>query len=360
MAAMHRHVPRRGLRLRNLEFYLGAGVVISFIIGAVLFLLPARDSQADGTGLPRGRRTGTGAIVAGRAKDDSALSETRYLVMSSSSCEDIGRPKPWIFDSKANGVPPSAGGVYDVVLIDYSANNTCLQYVPPSSTVGGVSFTLLHMPRTFKWPAARAFFQSPEGLAALARYDYFFISDDDIDFHAGPAGLARLLGLCARAGFFICQPALSGRSAVNFAATAYAPPHDGSGLDEATMATAPLAYLRKSRFVEQMAPLFSRELLMGMLPFFANVTTAWGIDHLWSSTAERLGRPFGVVDSVLIDHMRPSGVSNLYKRVGGIDRARAEQEKFKERFAVLPAVVAAAEERGQGELVAIPNRLPWE
>lgn len=298
--------------------------------------------------------------MSGRAKDDRSVSAAQFLVMSSSSCEDIGRPKEWLFDSKAGGVPPAAGGVYDVVLIDYSVNNTCSQYVPALSAAGGASFTLLHMPRTFKWPAARAFFQSPAGLAALSRYEYFFISDDDIDFHEGPAGLARLLGLCSRAGFFMCQPALSGRSAVNFAATAYAPPQDGSGLDERAMASAPLAYLRQTRFVEQMAPLFSRELLWGMLPFFANVTTAWGIDHLWSSTSERLGRPFGVVDTVVIDHMRPSGVSNLYKRVGGIEKARAEQERFKIKFAVLPDVVAAAEVRGAGDVVTIPNTLPWE
>ena len=91
------------------------------------------------------------------------------------------------------------------------------------------------------------------------------------------------------------------------------------------------------------------------LPTFANLTHAWGVDLLWSELAVRADERVGVIDSVLIDHARPSGVSGLYARVGGIERARAEQADFTARHGISDAVVAAAHATGGGAVLTLPN-----
>jgi hypothetical protein len=70
-----------------------------------------------------------------------------------------------------------------------------------------------------------------------------------------------------------------------------------------------------------------------------------------------LGLPIGVIDAVQIDHMRKSGVSNLYKRVGGIEKAEAERAAFRARFKIGDAVFArmADGNAGAGRRVAAPG-----
>ena len=106
---------------------------------------------------------------------------------------------------------------------------------------------------------------------------------------------------------------------------------------------------RATGFVEQMSPLFSRAALMQFLPYFAGLTHGWGVDALWSdASSDVLGLPVGVVDAVQIDHMRKSGVSNLYKRVGGIEKAEAERADFRRRFRIGDAVFARMEAGNAG------------
>jgi hypothetical protein len=209
----------------------------------------------------------------------------------------------------------------------------------------------LHTPGAYKWPAVHAYFSSREGRAALARYDYFLLADDDILFRRGPAGVLALMRAAASAGMHIAQPALSRESAASFPSTLLpgGAPADGGGDGDP-------ARIRLTGFVEQMAPVFSAEALAQFLPHFAGLTHAWGIDALWSDASARLGKRVGVVDSVVIDHLRPSGVSGLYKRVGGLERARADQAAFVERFAIRPAVFERANARGEGEVLTVDVR----
>lgn len=240
---------------------------------------------------------------------------------------------------------------YDVILFDYSAEGICSKYVPAAQP----RFQLQHRPRTFKWPAMHAFFSSPAGRQALLAYDYFLLTDDDVDFWGDAEGVHRLFRLCAAADMHLCQPALSGRSAVNFNATAYTAAADGGSGGAEAEASRDLARVRLTGFVEQMSPVFSREALMQFLPYFAGLTHAWGIDALWSDVSDRLGKRVGVADSVVVDHMRPSGVSGLYKRIGGIEKARADQTAFKARFGIRQSVFDAADTLGGGEVVTVPN-----
>lgn len=73
--------------------------------------------------------------------------------------------------------------------------------------------------------------------------------------------------------------------------------------------------------------------------------------------SDRLGRPIGIVDSVVIDHMRPSGISGLYQRVGGVAKAAEEQTAFKARFGVRDEVFALTDKghAGHGDVVTVAN-----
>jgi hypothetical protein len=209
------------------------------------------------------RRSGGGVESAGRRL--AAGGRPRYLVATSTSCEDIVPPKPWLTGASAGGEYDGRPRPYDVVVFDYSANHSCRAYIKPRP-----GLALLHRPRTFKWPAMHGFFTADDGgKAALEAYSHFLLTDDDVDFHDGVAGVAQLFRTCDDYGFHICQPSLSDRSAVNMDVTA----HVGD--------LPPGAVGRATTFVEQMSPLFSREALMMMLPYFGGVTHAWGIDALW-------------------------------------------------------------------------------
>ena len=98
-----------------------------------------------------------------------------------------------------------------------------------------------------------------------------------------------------------------------------------------------------------MAPLFTRDALLQFLPYFPHLTHGWGIDALWSEHShDILGLEVGVVDALQVDHMRPSGVSALYKRVGGIEQAEAERAAFKRRFKIGDEVFARMEKGNRG------------
>ena len=348
---MIRSRDRRSRRFEWLEFFIGLGLLGVCGLGVYLLFRQPRPSDPQSSSSPAVRQLGNFAAVGAALPPgggDLARIPARFLVISSSSCVDIAPPKPWLYRAEsADGAPPE----YDVVLFDYGVDNACAAYVPAAvPRVGSArpSFELQLRPRTYKWPAMYAFFTSPTGRLALLSYDYFLLSDDDVDFENGPGGVVRLLRACAAAEMHLCQPGLSARSAINFNATAAVDRGGGvGGVD----AAAGGERIRLAGFVEQMSPVFSREALMQFLPYFRDVTHAWGIDMLWSDASARLGRRVGVVDSVAIDHLRPAGVSNLYARVGGIDKARADQDAFKRKHSISDAIFAAADAFGEGETV---------
>jgi hypothetical protein len=261
----------------------------------------------------------------------------KYLVITSSSCEDIQPPKSWISTD-------NEGTLYDVVLFDYSVNHSCKSFVAANAYT-----TVLHMPKAFKWQAVHDFLLTPQGQRALNRYDAFLISDDDVDFpEPQPDLVFRTIDLCFRSGFYICQASLSSKSAINFAITEQVPQ---SGFHNVTAA------IRHTKFVEQMAPIFTRLALNQFLPYFNNLTHAWGIDALWSDYSTRLNQRVGVLDSIAMDHMRPSGISSLYKRVGGLEQARADQRAFRNRFSLSDGVfqLMQPDMRGHGSVYTISN-----
>lgn len=62
-----------------------------------------------------------------------------------------------------------------------------------------------------------------------------------------------------------------------------------------------------------------------------------------------------MIDAIQIDHMRPSGVSGLYKRVGGLEKAAADQAAFRARYGVRDEFFAMVQpgHKGEGEPVKL-------
>lgn len=231
----------------RVPWWLPSARLVIFITGILVGAF-AVTMLSNGSSMMSMRRSLT--AMAGRS------GSSKYLVATSTSCEDIVPPKPWITNSE---------GKYDVVVFDYSANHSCKQYIKPHK-----GLSLYHRPKTFKWPAMNRYFTEDETRSSLSAYSHFLLTDDDVDVEGDAAGVLRLFQICDEYGFHICQPSLSAKSSVNMDVTAHV-----DALDP------PTAVGRETKFVEQMSPLFSREALMMFLPYFKGQTHAWGIDTLW-------------------------------------------------------------------------------
>lgn len=77
---------------------------------------------------------------------------------------------------------------------------------------------------------------------------------------------------------------------------------------------------------------FSTLSLPSFLP--PSLSNAPALPLCRSDLSHRIDRRIGVIDAVQIDHMRPSGVSGLYKRVGGLEKAAADQKAFRDKYGV--------------------------
>ena len=73
--------------------------------------------------------------------------------------------------------------------------------------------------------------------------------------------------------------------------------------------------LRYSNFVECMAPALRTDYLRDFLPRMANVTTGWGLDHIWSVSMKDPTYKSAIVDEICMLHTRPHNTE------GGIRKA---------------------------------------
>lgn len=72
--------------------------------------------------------------------------------------------------------------------------------------------------------------------------------------------------------------------------------------------------LRFTRFVEVMAPMFSRAALRVCAPSFEESTSGWGLDWLWPELCREAGLDrLAVIDATPVCHTRPCG-GELYSR----------------------------------------------
>lgn len=124
------------------------------------------------------------------------------------------------------------------------------------------------------------------GLGDRATYRYYLVVDDDIDF--APGDISRFFDLCARHDAYLCQPALRWGTHRNHDVTLWNP----------------ICVLRRTSFVEVMAPCFSAPAVAALLDTFRLNRSTWGIDYAWASRLQGQGR-IAVIDAVRVAHTKP-------------------------------------------------------
>lgn len=122
----------------------------------------------------------------------------------------------------------------------------------------------------------------------LDRAPRIWLPDDDLE--AGPETVARLFALAEAHDLALAQPALTPDSAFSHAITL----------------RNPFTRLRRTNFVELMAPLLTPELLRASLPDMKDRPAAKGLDFVW---AGRVADPrrVAIVDAAPVAHRRPIG-----------------------------------------------------
>lgn len=144
-----------------------------------------------------------------------------------------------------------------------------------------------------KWPALHDLLTTrPE---ILDGYDYIWLPDDDLA--ATAPDINRMFALCAKYTLDLAQPALAWDSYFSHLVTLR-----NAGL-----------LLRRTNFVEVMAPVFSAAMLRRVLPTFTATRTGWGLDHIWPRYATDPANGVAIIDAVTVRHTRPIGGPNYAK-----------------------------------------------
>jgi hypothetical protein len=138
------------------------------------------------------------------------------------------------------------------------------------------------------------------------RYEGVFFLDDDVEFLFDPTDFFQF---CREYSLDLAQPALTADSV------------DAIGLTRQH----PGLKLRRTNWVEVMAPFLARDFLGTMLHSFDLSISGWGIDVYWG---HHLGERWsaGIVDEFLMRHTNPSdfetGAFYRYLRSLGVDPFR--------------------------------------
>jgi hypothetical protein len=173
-----------------------------------------------------------------------------------------------------------------------------------------------------------------EKVIAASTYDHVLVVDDDIDF--SPGDISRLFRLCVDHELFLAQPSLSWGTHANHDVTLHNP----------------ACIVRRTRFIEVMAPCFSRAALERLRPTFRLNRSTWGLDYAWASLLAGEHR-IAVVDAVQVRHTKPVSLDGgaFYRKLrsAGIDPT-AEYRAIKERY---PRFGSLGSERS-GHRLALP------
>lgn len=160
-----------------------------------------------------------------------------------------------------------------------------------------------------KFPALYELIHGQEQL--IRQYDYIWLPDEDL--LCGCQDINRLFDICRREDLDLAQPALT---------------HDSYFSHPITLHNSSFR-LRRTTFVEIMAPCFSSDALWHLLPTMNENVSGWGLDHIWPVL---LGEDSSVaiLDEIPIRHTRPVGAGQYYKAV-----AELGKDAWKERDELL-------------------------
>lgn len=143
----------------------------------------------------------------------------------------------------------------------------------------------IHHAKGGKWDGLSRFFaEFPE---VIDQYDYFWLVDDDIE--ATRAEVAELFNYVSERDFDLAQPSLSLDSYYSHRLTLHCP-----GFAH-----------RHTNFVELMAPVLSRHLLLNAMPMFAITGSGHGMDWMWQRLARDPKTGVAIIDAIVVRHFRP-------------------------------------------------------
>jgi hypothetical protein len=145
--------------------------------------------------------------------------------------------------------------------------------------------------------------------------DYVWLPDDDIEIDADT--VSKLFRALPAYGLALAQPALSEDSFVNVPITRRVP---GS-------------ILRRTNYVEMMAPCFKKELLLELLPLFKGLRFGWALDHYWGAVAAKHGGA-GIFDVFTMKHTREPMTGELYDRSAAWQSPVGEARELVQRLGV--------------------------
>jgi hypothetical protein len=149
------------------------------------------------------------------------------------------------------------------------------------------------MRRGPKWPGIAALLR--EHKEALEGYDCIWFPDDDLA--AETQTINRMFAFFHAYRMCLAQPALSRDSWCTWR----------------TLRQQPNCHVRFTKFVEIMAPIFSREALSVCTPSFSESASGWGLDWLWPRLCMEAGLgDMAVIDATPVRHTRPCG-GELYR-----------------------------------------------
>jgi hypothetical protein len=126
----------------------------------------------------------------------------------------------------------------------------------------------------------------------------------DDDLMTGWRDINRLFEICYRHSLMLAQPSLGANSFISHALTRQ---------DERY-------WLRFSKFVEIMCPLFSREALRICIETFKGMNSGWGLDHMWLRLLGDIASRIAIIDEVAVLHGRPIGQN--YNRAEALEEAK--------------------------------------
>ncbi len=143
---------------------------------------------------------------------------------------------------------------------------------------------LLSQPGTMKFDAVYNIMSAEKGRWG---YDYYWLVDDDID--TSWKTVNRLFEICQRFKLELAQPSLNPAGYVTHAMTAQEPN----------------LFLRFSRFVEVMCPVFSQAALRACLPTFPLSPRGFGLDHVWPKLLGGTDAKIAIIDAIAVEHTKP-------------------------------------------------------
>lgn len=172
-----------------------------------------------------------------------------------------------------------------------------------------------------------------------SHYRYVLVLDDDIDF--APGDISRFFAICDGYQLYLAQPSLRWGTNANHDVTLHNP----------------VCVVRRTRFVEVMAPCFSRQALERLKPTFKLNRSTWGIDYAWSSILAGESR-IAVVDAVQVAHTKAvsldGGAFYLKLRAIGIDPIE-EYHHIKKSYLRFGSL--ATERKGHSLTIPLPGSL---